>query len=446
MSETWIGTDDVPTSDYDGSGAIDWKDFRWYVAHYAAAPAGTNMVLVSSYQYDGGADGGSGLLTESRAYFGSGASDYYATEYQYDWRDRQTAALSPGGVVTYYEYDNLDRVTSTQTYASADFTLQSSELRGQAQSLYDDFGRVYESRVYEIDPGNGTLGDSLPSYAWYDAAGNLVKASTAGGLFQKTSYDALGRAVASYLSFDADETAYTGADDVAGDTVIEQSQVWYDGASQTVASATYQRLPDDAITTGQLTAANSYATASVIWHDPLGRTIATADYGREDVASGLAHYIFDGTTGALIDADADGIPDIADVSPPQPNSSDNYVVALIEYDLASRPYRTIDNLGRINHSDYDDADRTIRTIQNCDDGVVDETDTDRDVTIEYQYDFGDRLVTMTAYNPKGSCNGVQSQTTKYLYTSPSRARSFRPRGRSDLGAVWPELRDPAMSP
>ena len=90
---------------------------------------------------------------------------------------------------------------------------------------------------------------------------------------------------------------------------------------------------------------------------------------------------------------------------------------LTEYDAAGRAYRTIDNLGRINETQYDDAGRTVRTIQNYDNGDVDETDTDQDVTVEYQYDSGGRLVTMTAYNAKGSGNGVQEQATKYLYTS-----------------------------
>ena len=90
---------------------------------------------------------------------------------------------------------------------------------------------------------------------------------------------------------------------------------------------------------------------------------------------------------------------------------------MTEYDAAGRAYRTIDNLGRINETQYDDAGRVVRTIQNYDNGTVDETDTEQDVTVEYEYDSGGRLVTMTAYNAKGSGNGVQEQATKYLYTS-----------------------------
>lgn len=411
---TWIGTDDTGATDADPTGG---------------AAQGNNMLKVASSAFDT-----EGNLTESRAYFGSGASDHYATEYQYDWRDRPTDVLSPADVVTHTEYDNLGRALWTKTYASADFTLAAGELRDQTDVLYDPLGRVYESRVYEVDPDDGTVGDYLPGKIWYDARGQVIKTATGSGLFQKYAYDGLGRIVATYSSFDTDETAYADAHDVAGDTVIEQTQTWYDQAGQTVATAGYQRLPDDTSTTGALSATNSYATAAVVWYDGLGRTATTANYGREDVGSGLTHYFFDGTTGALVDSNSSGIPDVAEAAPPAPNSSDNYIVGLTQYDSAGRAYRSIDNLGRINETQFDDAGRTVRTIQNYDDGSVAETDTDQDVTVEYQYDSGGRLVTLTAYNAKGSGNGVQTQATKYLYASAINA-SWQ------TGAVYPDSTD-----
>ena len=397
VSETWIGTDDTGATDADPTGG---------------SAQGNNMVKVSSSTFD--ADGS---RSESRDYFGSGANDYYATLYQYDWRDRQTDVLSPAGVVTHYEYDNLGRTAWSKTYASADFTLSSAELRAETNNLYDALGRVYESRVYEVDPDDGTVGDYLPSRTWYDARGQVVKTATANSLFQKYAYDGLKGTVASYTCFDTDETAYSDADDVTGDTVIEQSQTWYDATSHRVATATYRRLPDDTSTTGVLTAANSYATAAVSWYDGAGRVVASVDYGREDVDSGLTHYFFNGTTGALIDTDSDNIPDVAEAAPPEPDSSDNYIVSLTQYNAAGRAYRRIDNLDRINEAQYDDAGRVVKTIRNYDDGTVEETDIDCDSTVEYEYDAGGRLVTMTAYNAKGTSNGVQSQATKYLYES-----------------------------
>jgi RHS repeat-associated protein len=419
--ETWLGTDDTGATDTDPTGN---------------QATGNNMVKVGSSVFDA-----NGNRIASHAYFGSGANDYYATLYQYDWRGRATDVLSPADVVTHYELNNLGRRSWTKAYASADFTLSTGELRAQANSLYDPLGRVYESRVYEVDPDDGTVGDYLPSKTWYDPRGQVVKTATANGLFQKYAYDGLGRIVASFTSYDTDETAYAEADDVSGDTVIQQGLTWYDQAGQTIATATYERLPDDTGTSGALSAANSYATATLLWYDGLGRTVATADFGREDVDSGLTHYFFDGTSGDPIDEDENGLPDAAEDAPPEPYPQDpnslagiDFQLRLTEYDSAGRAYRTIDNLGRISETQYDDAGRTVRSIQNCDDGDVDEADTDQDATVDYEYDAGGRLVTMTAYNPKGSGNGVQSQATKYLYTSAVNA-SWQ------TAAVYPDSTD-----
>ncbi|MFO7902542.1 MAG: hypothetical protein R6U98_07775, partial [Pirellulaceae bacterium] len=47
VSETWVGTDDVPSSDHNSDGSTDWEDFRYYVEENGSAPTGTNMVLVT---------------------------------------------------------------------------------------------------------------------------------------------------------------------------------------------------------------------------------------------------------------------------------------------------------------------------------------------------------------------------------------------------------------
>ncbi len=295
---------------------------------------------------------------------------------------------------------------------------------------------MYESRTYEVDQQDaqspGTVGDYLPTDYWHDAAGNLIKTAAANGLFQKYSYDGLGRQVDSYTCYDTGETAYADAGNVAGDTVIEQDQTWYDQAGEAVATATYQRLPDDTSTTGALDATDSYVTASATWYDGIGRQVATANYGREDVDSGATHYFFhptggsdaggDYSAGDLIDANRDGVPDVAQAAPPQPYTAENqssmagidFQLQLTEYDAAGLPYQTIDSLGRIDETLYDAAGRTVRTIQAFDGqpygatgsgfasgGGLLETSTGQDVTVDYQYDSAGRLVTMTAYDAKG---------------------------------------------
>ena len=137
----------------------------------------------------------------------------------------------------------------------------------------------------------------------------------------------------------------------------------------------------------------------------------------------MTHYIFNGTTGALIDTDSNGIPDEAEDSPPSANSSDDYIVSTTAYNSdTGRPILQLDNLGRIDMTEYDDMGRVVRTVENYANGTVAETDTDQDVTVEYEYDFAGRLVTMTAYNAMGNDDDAQNenvdeQKTIYLYTS-----------------------------
>jgi YD repeat-containing protein len=60
----------------------------------------------------------------------------------------------------------------------------------------------------------GSVGDYLPTDAWYDPRGNVAKTETGEGPFQKSSYDSAGRLVASYTSFDA--TEYAMSEDEGG--------------------------------------------------------------------------------------------------------------------------------------------------------------------------------------------------------------------------------------
>ncbi len=69
----WIGTDDTPTSG------------TWSPSN----TAGTNLVQVRAYEYDGGGVG-DGNLTKETDSPGGGAADR-VTQYYYDWRDREVA-------------------------------------------------------------------------------------------------------------------------------------------------------------------------------------------------------------------------------------------------------------------------------------------------------------------------------------------------------------------
>ena len=179
-----MGTDDVPTYDYDWDWDTDWEDFRYYVEQNGSAPAGTNMVRVTEYEYDDGSDGGDGLLTEVTEHVDS--SNSRVTEYGYDWRGRRVWTYQDDGTYgtySYLTYDRLGRVTKTERYHDDDddFSSQGPEtssddnLMARTETSYDDRGRVYETTRYAVDPDDGSVGNSLTDETWYDAAGNVIK-------------------------------------------------------------------------------------------------------------------------------------------------------------------------------------------------------------------------------------------------------------------------------
>ncbi|TWT37190.1 tRNA(Glu)-specific nuclease WapA precursor [Posidoniimonas corsicana] len=436
LAQRWKGTDDVPTTDYNGDSTLDREDFRYWVEQNPNAvegPAGTSMYKAALNIYDFDQAGGDSNQTETRIYFDSGANDFYTTYYEYDWRNRLTGTLEPDYVATVLTLDNLGRTTESQVFGGSSYSsnaIVTGDLRDQMEFLYDQQGRLYESRDYEVtvnsSTGAGTAGDYLPTDTWYDPRGYVAKTVVGAGTFQKSKYDGAGRMAAAYVSFDADEnqTDYSAALSVAGDTVIEQAENWFDGNARMVAATTFKRLPTDSTSTGALTALNSYASTTANWFDDAGRVTHQVDYGRQDVVGAQATDFYD-VYGDLIDTNSNRLPDVVESTAPEPNSSDNYLVTKSVYDPrlsdAGRIERQVDNLGRIFETQYDLLDRPIREIRNYNDGAVVETDTRQDITTAYEYDTLGRLATVTALNAKGSGGGVVSQATRYLYESPTNA-------------------------
>ena len=175
------------------------------------------MVLVTQYQYDGGAAFGDGNLTTLTQY--ADGDTQRVTAYGYDLRDRR---VSVDGEEDFFElryYDNLGRVIQSDRYD----TTAAGNLVARRQTLFDARGRVYQTLRYGVDPASGTLGPALAANSWYDAEGNRIKQQPAGaGGFIKTVYDGVGRVVKRYLGFDPGESSWADAASVADDTVVEQ--------------------------------------------------------------------------------------------------------------------------------------------------------------------------------------------------------------------------------
>jgi len=229
----YVGTNDNGATEDDPTGG--------------GAP-GNNMVLVTENEYDHGTDGGDGNLTQEMQYVN--ATDTRVTTYLYDWRNRRTDI---DGEVDFYQkayYNNLDQVVKTERY---DATV-SGNLIARDEKLYDPRGLVYRTIRWGVDPATGTVGNSLTNNFWFDAAGNEIKSLPAGlQLFTKTVIDSLSRAIRHYIGYDLDESTYSEAGTVDGDTILEQIETAFDDASNVIQVTKRQRYHDAAASeTGSL--------------------------------------------------------------------------------------------------------------------------------------------------------------------------------------------------
>jgi len=213
-TKTYIGTNDTGATQSDPTGN--------------GAP-GNNMVLVSESEYDHGNDGGDGLLTKQTEHVDS--STKRETSFLYDWRGRQTDVDGEEDFCQKSTYDNLAQVTRVDRHD----TTSGGNLIARSETEYDNLGRVYQTKRYAVDVSTGTVGNGLTDNTWYDESGNVLKEHPAGSeAFTKHQYDSLGRQVKQFTGFDVDESAYADAGDVVGDTIFEQSETDYDGASNVI--------------------------------------------------------------------------------------------------------------------------------------------------------------------------------------------------------------------
>ncbi len=140
------------------------------------------------------------------------------------------------------------------------------------------------------------MGDFLPTDTWTDADGNVVATRTGSGPIEKSIYDGAGEVVETYTCADSTATTdltYAEATSVnSSDTVVQQTQAWYDADGNTVATADYQRLPGDTTTNGALDSTDSYVTVTASFYDAAGRDIEDVDYGRQDVVADVATAVF----------------------------------------------------------------------------------------------------------------------------------------------------------
>jgi RHS repeat-associated protein len=322
-NSVWVGTND--------SGAT-WSDPT------GGGTPGNDMVQITGYKYDDGLAGGNGNLTSVTQFVDS--STIRVTAFTFDWRDRQVQLTASQDWFLVTVLDNLDRETQVAQYAQA-----TNYLIRLRQSAIDDRGRVYRATRYAVDPTTGNIGGSLVSNAWYDGASNVIMSFPAGSnAFTKSAYDGVGRTKAQYFAYYLGTITYAEAISVANDTVIEQAEVTYDGASN-VTQTTFRQRFHNATGTGTLTypgGAQPQARVRYVasYPDALGRMHAEVDYG---------------TNGDMTLARPSTIP----------ASSNTVLSTLIYYNSRGETYQLVDPAGTCACLTFDDAGRTLQQVLNC---------------------------------------------------------------------------------
>ena len=371
---TWVGTND----DVDGTGQPTQDN---------------NLVQIEASEYDHGAAGGDGLLTQLTRF--ENATVSRVTVFDYDWRNRrilQDAWLDDTGDLRMreaYTYCNLDQAVKTEKF-SVDHT---TATRISAQKTFlDDRGRVYQSAVYS---SAGEAGNYLLDNFWYDGAGNRLKQQKAGSrAFEKITYDGVNRPTRRYLAYDLDESEQSEAASVADDTVILQVELAHDDAGNLILQTTRERF-HDATGLGALTDPNGSqpkARRSYVarYSDPLGRELAVANYGTNG-ANSLTRF-------ATI-----------------PSRSDTVLVTSTRYNARDEAEETADPMGTtgtVTRKEFDQAGRLVRQIENY---VSGGTQPDQNRTTEFAYNADGRIKTLTA---KNSVTG--DQVTRFVYGGDSR--------------------------
>ncbi len=390
--------------------------------------AGTsNMIMVRSYEYDGGG-AGDGNLTKVTGVPSSTPSENRVRQQWFDWRNRlraikdgcETTAESTAvnRPMSYFDLDNNDQVTATSVYDADGITSltvtngvpqkpSASVLRRYSTVSFDDQGRPYRSAQSSVDPVTGAVGASLATNVWYDRKGQLIKSLTPGGLATKSVFDGSGRVTKKQQTDAGGDTAWLHAFDAAGDAVLHQENISYDGNGNVIQVFHKDRNHDD-VATGDL--ANPTVAPKCVqrivtaYWDPANRCTAKVSMGTNGSATagviGYAAFTRPGTV---------------------PARSDTVLVTSCAYSLAGYQELETDPRGIVLKQVYDALGREIRRIEGFDASVNGGNPSG-----------ANNRTTVTTYNGIGKVRTVQalmptgtnSQTTEYVYSAGVLAGDF----------------------
>jgi RHS repeat-associated protein len=269
-TEQWVGTNDTGATNTDPTGG---------------GAAGNDMRQVEVNIWDNGRAGQSGSLTKVTRPVNATTADNLVTDYDYDFRGRRIRTSTNDGTQLLIEvraWDNWNQTISVTRYKN---TVTAVNRMAFSEMAYDAWGRAWRSTNHGVN-ANGTLvSPALTAENWYDPRGLLIKSTQPerGGVYEKTQYDTIGRAIVTYLAYPQTGDLSGNSNSVVADIVLEQTENLWDNASNNTQVTQRQRF-ENATGLGALKGpATSQPQARVTyqasWHDGIGRVRVTADYG-----------------------------------------------------------------------------------------------------------------------------------------------------------------------
>ncbi len=415
--------------------------------NYNAYPT---LVAVSKAEYDAGGVGDD-YLTKAKKYFGTGTNDCTGANFKWTYRGHlrgvepfylSGSTETPMGPYPVADVDWFGRATSSALYDtdpnwstvltgdgySAYASSTSGQRRTQRDVLYDNLGRVYQTKRYEISSSSGTGSNYLSAKRYYDRNDNLVATGNDYAAGKEMAYDGAGRqyqvrtvvALPSppYSSGAFNYTApvpkpslgsMSGGD--AGVLAVLHSV--FDTSGNITETDEFEANHDD-LTGGSpgidLSNNDDYVRRTVFgWYDAVGRVTTTADYGSGDTASGAGQWKY-----AALPTRPSSAPTA---------SSSTALVTLYGYNADSGLSESAtDPAGTINKAFYDRLGRVTYVAENFSDfnassesGTGDSSDKSKDRVTKKIYDGPRRLKQLVAMDPNADGSLSDNQVTTYLY-------------------------------
>jgi RHS repeat-associated protein len=394
---TYVGTDDSTT---DG--------FKWSPSN---ASASSNMVLLSTNEYDNGGVGNSNMTSTTQ--FPGGGADPRTTQYAVDWRNRvvvtkagatatpATEDTETNRPLTFVVYDNLGRRTGQSVYdgdgveivdANSDGVPDAPAaalLRSSQTVTYDAQSRGYRTTEFSVDQSTGAIATPvLTTNLFFDRRGNLAMRNSPTSPVVQQRYDGAGRMIATYTLGNVPGTNWANAVVLTNAVVVEQYDNVFDSVGSTILTVTRQRFHDQSTTTkGALGTPTTGIKARVSYVS-----------GYFDAANRMTDSVNVGTNGGAIYVRPGAVP----------IRSDSVLVTSYEFDEAGRVQDVMDPRGIVARSVHDPLGRTVVSVLNYTGGAA---GAQTDVTTTFDFDSSGQLASRTAVQPAGT----PSQVTGYVY-------------------------------